>query len=568
MKLLARLSLFFLLSFPLTTHAELPKQLEDDFATVEGYIIMPVGDEYLVDLDASANLQKGDILTLVIGGEKVVHPITKEVLGALDVPKGYLQVTRIKSGYSYAKLLMADAPPEKGAQVRRFEQVPALLVEEPGESSELGQELRANLSQLNWLASDSATEPLLKFVINKQNLSVKTSNDQLLHSYALVDGRPAAVSAPKPTTTGGLPEKKPQPLQKAVNTVIDTIFPKAKERDPRLGIIQQDLQAKAGIWMSPSLQGEPVGIAAADFDNDGQVEIALAMNNSIHFARNIQGDYQPLTNLAMPNGLDLLSLDTLDLDNNGIPELYLTAASQHELKSIVVEHRNGSYQIVIERIPWYLRAVNLPDLGLVLLGQRKGAGQKHFEGAPFIVTRQNQRLIAGDEILLPEYVNMFSFTSFKGVNNETLFAYLTESDYLKIATEAGEVLWESGDYFGGTETRIIPEGYDGNELLEPTYIPPRIELTAAGEFLVSQNDGIRTMQRFRRFQESRLIALSWNGHTLVENWRTSDQSGYLSDFTLADSDNDGSEEIVMGIKFTHKGMLQKARSAIVSYEMN
>ena len=66
MKLMTKLTLLLLLALPLNVLAELPEQLKNDFSVINGIIIMPVGTEYLIDLDASSNLQTGDILTLVM----------------------------------------------------------------------------------------------------------------------------------------------------------------------------------------------------------------------------------------------------------------------------------------------------------------------------------------------------------------------------------------------------------------------------------------------------------------------------------------------------------------------
>jgi len=75
------------------------------------------------------------------------------------------------------------------------------------------------------------------------------------------------------------------------------------------------------------------------------------------------------------------------------------------------------------------------------------------------------------------------------------------------------------------------------------------------------------VQRFRRFKKSRLVSLSWNGFALMENWQTASQPGYLGDFSLADADNDGKDELVMAVKFQHGGLTDKARSSIVIYEL-
>jgi phenylacetate-coenzyme A ligase PaaK-like adenylate-forming protein len=88
--------------------------IKKDFSPISGIIIMPVGDKYLVDLDASSSLKEGDILTLVMPGEKIIHPVTQKLIGTLDVVKGYLRVSQIKSGYSYATLITEGITPEKG----------------------------------------------------------------------------------------------------------------------------------------------------------------------------------------------------------------------------------------------------------------------------------------------------------------------------------------------------------------------------------------------------------------------------------------------------------------------
>ncbi len=54
----------------------------------------------------------------------------------------------------------------------------------------------------------------------------------------------------------------------------------------------------------------------------------------------------------------------IDLDNNGRPELYLTALDGFQLSSLVVQFRDGEYQITNANINWFLRVVELPGQAL------------------------------------------------------------------------------------------------------------------------------------------------------------------------------------------------------------
>ncbi|HKL26132.1 MAG TPA: hypothetical protein VJ910_07920, partial [Desulfuromonadales bacterium] len=65
MKRLFLLLLMGCLFCPGMVLAALPEQVQADFNVVSGILVMSVGEEYIVDLDARNNLQVGDILTLV-----------------------------------------------------------------------------------------------------------------------------------------------------------------------------------------------------------------------------------------------------------------------------------------------------------------------------------------------------------------------------------------------------------------------------------------------------------------------------------------------------------------------
>lgn len=235
MKLTIKLSLLLLFFLPINVSAEIPEQLKKDFAPIKGTIIMPLGGEYLIDLDASSNLHEGDILTLITPGEKIIHPVTKKVLGTLDIAKGYLQVTQIKSGYSYAKLLSTDITPAKSDQVKRFEQVPALFESTRSENNLAGK-LKTGLAYLHWLNSTDNTRPELFFTLTDNRLTVKNSAGAILKTYQYNAGK---LSAPMPATEqsdifsfSGRPEQNRNLLKKTIDKLFDNVG--LGEKDKRL----------------------------------------------------------------------------------------------------------------------------------------------------------------------------------------------------------------------------------------------------------------------------------------------------------------------------------------------
>jgi hypothetical protein len=498
MKLFVKLLFCLTLLCPASALADLPRQVELDYSVLSGYVVMPINDEYIVDLDASDNLHVGDILTLVTEGKTIYHPVSKVVLGSVVVPTGYLQVTRINSGYSYAKVLSGGAEPKNGDQVRRFEQVPALFVDKQGSDGELFGLVKTGLPQFKWLQPGDSEQPLLTFTLQDETLVVKNFEGTLLHSYA-VENSQALVARTEPVrrsyvTRSTKPE--PSPLKKVSNTLLGAL--NLQGEDPfsteNIGLIREVSAEKRGAWMSPNLNGHPAGVVVADLDGDGLQEIAVALNNSLLISQNNKGEYIEKADVPIPAWLKLLSLDALDLDKNGRPELYLTAIVGYQLASFVVVYNGSDYEIVIDKVRWYLRAVELPGQGQVLIGQEMSNGKESFTGKPFYVHLEKDRLIKGDEINLPGRVNMFSLMPFTDKENRLYYAYLTESDYLKVVSADGVELWVSGEYYGGSETCFDNrKGHDGDTVL-PTCVRSRLVKTADNEILVAQNVGPRLMK--------------------------------------------------------------------------
>ncbi len=572
MKLLIKLFFCIFLFTPVSVLAELPKQIELDYVVLSGYVIMPINDEYIVDLDASDNLHVGDILTLVKKGANIYHPVTKEILGSVDIPTGFLQVIRINSGYSYAKLLSANTEAKNGAEVRRFEQVPTLFIDKTAGDGAIARQIKMDLPQFKWLQESDSAVPLLTFTLNPDALVVKTSDGSLLHSYKVSDNQ-QLIAKTEPLRRSYVSQStKPEPglLKKAADSLLDVF--NLKDDDPfspeNIGIIRPGSAEKRGIWMGPNISGNPVGVAVADLDGDGLQETAVALDHKLLIGQINQAKYSEKAEVLIPAGVQILSLDAVDLDRNGSPELYLTATVSHELVSFVVKYTGSAYDIVIDKVKWYLRAVELPGEGRVLIGQRKGSGKESFFGNPFYIHLKGNSLVRGEEIDLPGLINMYSFVPFTDDNNLLYYAYLTQGDYLRVVSAAGVELWASGEYFGGSETCFDNrKGNDGDSVL-PTCMRSRLLKTSDNEILVAQNDGQRLMQRWRKYKKSRLVALTWNGFSMDESWRTASQQGYLGDFVLADADNDGKNDLVMVVKFKHEGYLNKARSAIVIYALD
>jgi hypothetical protein len=571
MKFLLLLLLLVLLNVTTPVFAELPEKFKDDFSPLNGVIIMPVGEEYLVDLDAAAGLDVGDILSIIVPGEKIIHPATKKILGTLSNVNGFLQVTRVMSGYSYAQKLSGDINPQKGAILKRYEKVPARFqTEEPNHT--LSTDLMVGLPHLHWLDNNDTTVAELTFTLTANSLIVSNSAGAQLKSYPYKDGALISLNVSRAQLNNnfllsGVPRKKTSILNQTVGGLLNSVGLGKKDKRLENPGITSNQEQNYDNWMGQNLNGNPVGIAVGDFDNDGLMETAVAMEDHLQIHRISDGKLSLVDTIDF-NSVHLLSLDTADLDKNGTPELYLSGNVGVNLSSQAVEFKQGKYQRTITRVPWFLRVIDLPQEGPTLIAQTMRARENPFYGVPFRVTTEGKKLIRGADFSVPTQANLFSITLLSGTDNNQLYAFVNAADKLFVTTPQETPLWESEVPYGGSEVFFYNAEDSQNELAQPVYIQQQAIQLPSGEILVAQNDGNRTLQRLRNFKKSRVVAMKWDGFTLHESWRTSEQAGYLADFTLADADNDGQEELVMVIKYSQKNLLQKGRSTIVIYELD
>ena len=130
--------------------AQAAAMFSQDFKPLSATLVMPIGSVWIIDRDATQGVKVGELFSVVTHGAPVVHPVTKEVLGSIDVARGVLQVTNVKSGYSYAKVLSADGPLNPGDTLKRFYDLPASFWDYTDQGEALFVALQTVLPDLEW----------------------------------------------------------------------------------------------------------------------------------------------------------------------------------------------------------------------------------------------------------------------------------------------------------------------------------------------------------------------------------------------------------------------------------
>lgn len=192
------LALSFLCGWP--AQAAVIDQVVQDFTPIPGYVIMGAQGEYLIDLDASKGIAAGDLFSVIRPGKKITHPVTGKVLGTLEEVKGILKVTRLQSGYSFARPLGTSRGIKRGDPIRRYANMSAALWDYTGKGESLFFQLRDQLPDLKWQDYQSSQKsrpdkpralkaggPTLIFILTSSGLEVRDSEFKMIHSYGPPD---------------------------------------------------------------------------------------------------------------------------------------------------------------------------------------------------------------------------------------------------------------------------------------------------------------------------------------------------------------------------------------------
>lgn len=319
-------------------------------------------------------------------------------------------------------------------------------------------------------------------------------------------------------------------------------------------------------------------IATGDLDNDGQIEVVTATDNEIKIL-------QPKGNLLTEkrkvehnSNLEIIALDIADINKNGFPEIFVTALSVHRrnINSFVVEYDGSKgYKIIAKNEPYYYRVLETINHDKVLFAQKK-------ELAPFNkkINRmrwENNQYIIDEKIKMPCNVSLLALA--KGtIGDKALPEYVlfNESGFLTIVSEAGNIEWKSKERQGGSKHFfVLPNSEWGSPNENKVYLQPRLRFydkdkDGEDELFVIHNIEMNSiLDRYKKFVKGNIEIHSWNGIALYPISRTRNVQGWISDFTIADTDNDGVDELLVSVVESEETSIVTGsnRSYIISYDM-
>jgi hypothetical protein len=320
------------------------------------------------------------------------------------------------------------------------------------------------------------------------------------------------------------------------------------------------LRPEERFLVTPLTDREPWGkfkikgglfLATGDVDRDGGQEIVVS-DGSVLRVYSIGEDIQEKWRIRDKQKLRHLSLDVFDLNGNGIPEIFVTAMNDagdadsdikesrasaarttYQIRSYVVEYEgSGQYRKTAVDLPYFFRVSG----GRVLMqgfDSRRG-----FSGLVREARWDGGRYVPGDEVRLPDGVNIYGFTEvdWRGDGKYSVITF-DDDGYLVMYDHRGERVWRSPDSMGRFDLQFAAGSHSLANPERKWAIRSRLVTvrTARGQEVVLLRK-IPVVPKVPKLgsKGARVIALWWDGASMVENLILDGVPGSISDFRISE----------------------------------
>ncbi len=344
--------------------------------------------------------------------------------------------------------------------------------------------------------------------------------------------------------------------------------------------IQQGYQQgeQQGFSTHLNFQGVIGAMAVGDLNKDGRVQVVTATDSDL-FIHQLEGNrLVQMEKLKFSSTNRIVSLDIADINKNGYPEIFVTSLTVHRdgVQSFVVEYDGARYMTINEGEATYYRVIKTPENSSVLLGQDHGSNP--FNGRIYTMMAAGNAYKKGKSIRTPRNTSVLSLARGPVTSaNADEYVMINEHGRLVVANDSGSTSWASTKRYGLTgHFWLLPRNDIDASFQERLHLNPRIKFYDIGSdgkqelFVVKNNEfGGGAFGRHKRFKNGHVQMLSWNGIAMAPVLQTATVPGWISDFTIADMDGDGVDELIVSVvNHSKQSVISKpSSSSIISYKL-
>ena len=306
------------------------------------------------------------------------------------------------------------------------------------------------------------------------------------------------------------------------------------------------------------LTGAMIALAVGQTLASGERELFVAGSHALRYYR--QGsELKLMAEIPYKVYETILAVDSADLDNNGIPEVYVTVMNGEIPVSQIWAVDGTSLKKVAGPLPYYFRAVTGAG-GVKKLYAQQISGTADFYGEVSELVKSGEGYKLADPVKLPKQGYIYNFNMLKGSRGESNPVVLDRGGYVKVFNPVGDEIWKSGEEYGGSETSFKRTDRNGDNGNRSVFLEQRIVIKANGELLIPKNSASWFMLSKHSYSNNSLFCFAWDGSNLEEKWHTRKSDYYLSDFAYDESRR---ELLMLEVVAKEEGVFDKGASRLV-----
>ena len=331
-----------------------------------------------------------------------------------------------------------------------------------------------------------------------------------------------------------------------------------------------------------------VDMAVGDFNGDGKNEIAILSDHDLRiYSWPANGQLKLIGETVVSRSNNNVSMRAIDRNLDRIMALVVTTTEESSNRpySFIYSFKGNKFTTIADRIPYYVSVMRVPPTYSPTLVGQGWDSLKLFAPGVRIMTKQDGKFTLGTRLDLPTGATVFNcvwLPAGKNGKGEQL-VMLTDDERIKLFQGHGNTLVHttmerySGsatgmDHYKGMPGLGVDKAY---QLPSKYYAPMRLiaaDIGNTGDYTLLVNKPISTaaqfFDRYRFFPQGEVHALYWDGVGLGLKWKTRRIRGSVAEIDLADVNNDGILDLVVGLNTSPDLGIGSRQCMITAYPLD
>jgi len=306
-----------------------------------------------------------------------------------------------------------------------------------------------------------------------------------------------------------------------------------------------------GFIKSQNLSLNAQAMDVGDVNGDGAEDVIIAGKTKIAVYQRHENRFSLLGEIPVSARFKPHYVSVADLNNNGKVEIYVSTNDNIDPDSFALEWQDGKLGYLFKDANYYIRAMQVPNEGEVLVGQ-SGAMDQPFHPGLYILNNDSSGAVTrGKKLTVPKELNIFDFSfADLDMDGRVEIVSINQKDKIIVSRQSGKKVWKSSDYFGGTkrfvgepqrELSIETDVHEGRYYIPARLITIDLNSDQKPDIVVNRNlaTASRAFKNLKSYPDGELYGLAWNGLSLSELWHTRKIDGYIADYQLTETDDQG-----------------------------